>query len=128
MKKKTWSWWTLVLFSLLLSGCTTTITNITPRTEKRSKTGFYPFEVVLDSRQRTIKKETIKPYVLIGDRDYPMRRTPRLDNRWEALVEIPPDREFVNYRFKFNYEYNCFPHPEPGSKLSSPYQLHILDK
>lgn len=128
MKKKSWSFGTLLLSSLLLSGCTTTITNLTPSTQKRNPQGLYPFEVVFDTLQHSVRKESLQPFVIIGDQTYPMQPTPRVDNRWETLVPITANKEYVNYRFKFNYLYNCIPAPKPGSKLSTPYQLHVLDK
>jgi hypothetical protein len=128
MKKNFWSWGALCLSLLLLPGCTTTITNLTPKTAKRNVTGLYPFEVVLDTCQRSIRGSTLEPYVIIGDNSYPMQPTPQVDNRWETLVQIPAGKEFINYRFKFNYEYNSIPKAKRGSKLSAPYQLHLVDK
>jgi hypothetical protein len=118
----------LLLLPLLFTGCATTITNLTPGTQKRSPTGLYPFEVAIDSRQQSLRRETLTPYVLIGAQSYPMQPTMLLENRWETLVPIPGDKEFVNYQFKFDYEYNSIPHRRAGSKLSAPYQLRILDQ
>jgi hypothetical protein len=118
----------LLLSSLLFAGCTTTITNLTPSTEKRNANGLYPVEVELDTRDRGIRQDTLKPYVLVGTRSYPMRPTLMLKNRWETLVPVPADQEYVNYRFKFNYDRRSIPKPHPGSKLSQDFQLQILDK
>jgi hypothetical protein len=128
MKKNSWPVWLLLLSSLLISGCTTTITNLTPSTQKRNANGLYPFEVVLDTRENSLRQQTLKPFVLIGTQAYAMQRAPMLSNRWETLVPIPANKEFINYRYKFNYEYNCIPRPKPGSKLSPPYQLQVLDR
>lgn len=118
----------LLGLSLLLCGCSTTITNLTPSQQPRNATGLYPFEVLFNSDQKTIRKETIKPYVVIGLEATPMQPAPVLRNRWETLVQIPPDKKFVNYRFKFDYEYSAIPQRRAGSVLSAPYQLEILDK
>jgi hypothetical protein len=128
MKKKTWSLWPLLISSLLLSGCGTTITNLTPSTLKRNQNGLYPFEVEFDTTQRTIRSQTLQPYVLIGAQAYPMQPAPMLKNRWETLIPVPGNKDYVSYRFKFNYEYNSIPHPHRGSKLSSPYQVRIVDR
>ena len=127
MKKNSWPLWLLLLTPLLLSGCSTT-TNLTAETQKRHPNGLYSFEVALDSNLRTIRSSTLQPYVIIGSQAYPMQPTPLVKDRWETLVPIPADKEFVNYRFKFNYEYESIPHPKRSSKLSPPYQIHILDR
>jgi len=128
MKKKLSSFGPLLLSSLLFVGCTTTITNLTPSTQKRSPNALYPLEVELDTRDHSIKRETIKPYVLVGSQSYLMQPTLGLKNRWETLVPIPADKEYVSYRFKFNYDTRSIPEPSPGSKLSQPFQLQVLDK
>ena len=127
-KKKLLSLGPLLLSSLLLAGCTTTITNLTPSTQRRNPNGLYPVEVALDTREYCIRKETLKPYVLVGSRIYPMQPTLMLKDRWETLVPVPANMEYVNYRFKFNYDLRSIPEPTPSSKLSRPFQLQILDK
>jgi hypothetical protein len=117
-----------LLSSLLLSGCTTTVTNLTPSTQKRNANGLYPFEVIFDTTEQCIRKETVAPYVLIGSQMYPMQPTMLLKNRWETLAPIPADREYVSYQYKFNYEYNAIPSRGRSSKLSPPFQLQILDR
>jgi hypothetical protein len=127
MKKNFRSMALLLLFPLILAGCATTVTNLTPTTQARKLNGLYPIEVAVDTRQQSLQQETITPYVLIGAQSYPMQQTMLLKNRWETLVPIPADREFVSYQFKFDYEYLGIPRRQKGSKLSAPYQLRILD-
>jgi hypothetical protein len=128
MKKNFWSFGPLVLSSLLLAGCSTTITNLTPSTLERSANGFYPFEVELDTALRGIRTKTLQPYVLIGSQSYLMQQNATLKQRWETLVPIPADKEYVSYQYKFNYDYNRVGSPEASSKLSAPYQVRIVDK
>ena len=118
----------LLLLPCLLAGCTTTITNLTPSRQVRNTTGLYPFEVAWESSQQSLRKESLKPYVVIGLESYPMQATPMIKNRWETLVPVLADKEIVNYHFKFDYEYNAIPVPRQNSKLSRPYQLQILEK
>lgn len=114
--------------ALLLTGCSTTqITNLTPSRMERQSTGLYAFEVALDTRQQSLRKETLQPYVLIGLREYPMQRAPMVRNRWETLIPIPPDESSVHYRYKFEYEYNAIPQRRTSSILSDPYRLDIID-
>ncbi len=121
-----WTPWFLAV--LVLSGCSTTITNLTPSKQPRNANGLYLFEVALESSQQTLRKETIKPYVIVGFDSYPMLPAPVLKNRWETLVPFPADKKYLNYRYKFDYDYNSFPQRGASSKLSSPYQLEIADK
>ena len=67
----------IYFFSLaLLLGCVqTTITNLTPHRMPRNKTGFYPVEMIWESNQTALRRETVEPVVLIGTNTYPMKRT-----------------------------------------------------
>ena len=119
----------LLLLALLLGGCSTTsITNLTPRQLPRNANGIYPFEVALDTNQQTLRQETIKPYVLVGTRAYPMQSALMLRNRWEALIPIPATNKFVSYRYKFDYNYNRFGDRGANSRLSQQYQVEITEK
>jgi len=119
----------LLLLALFLAGCaSTSITNLTPRQLLREANGLYPFEVALDTNQQTLKHDTVKPYVLVGSRVYPMQSALMLKNRWEALVPIPATNKFVSYRYKFDYNYNRFGERGADSRLSPQYQLEITEK
>ncbi|MEO5803371.1 MAG: hypothetical protein ABIR24_07550 [Verrucomicrobiota bacterium] len=117
----------LLLAPLLLTGCST-ITNLTPGHQPRNTTGLYPVEAAWDSRQQSIRPQSIKPSVMVGHESYPMRKTPLMKNRWETLVPIPADKNAINYQFKFDFEYNAIPQPRPDSILSREYKLEIMDK
>jgi hypothetical protein len=128
MKKNFRSIGPLLLSSWLLAGCSTTITNLTPSTQPASPTRLYPFEAIIDIHQHAIRRDSLQPYVLIEGQAYPMRREPKLKDRWETLVPIPPNREFVDYQYKVNYKCSALGGPNPGSKLSPPYQVQIVEK
>ncbi len=117
--------WALAL--LLVTGCTSTrITNLTPNQAPRSPDGLYSFEARWDSNQRAIRPDSFAPFVVVGMKFYPMQRTALTTNRWEALVPLPDDRRFVNYQFKFNYQYNSFPRPRSDSRATQTYQIEIV--
>jgi hypothetical protein len=119
----------LALFCALLTGCTTTsLTNLTPRQQPRNPNGLYPLEVMWQSEQATIVTNTIKGFVIVGTDAYPMQRSPMLPNRWETLLPVPADRDLVNYRYRFDYEYLQIPTRRPGNKWSDPFQLQIQDR
>src|SRR6476661_3560415 len=102
----------LAIGCLMLTACTTTLTNLTPRTLQRNANGLYPVEVMWDSRAADIKKDTIKGYVVVGENAYQLQRSPMLTNRWETLLPVPSDKGFINYRFKFDYMYLKIPAPQ----------------
>jgi hypothetical protein len=112
----------------LLTGCSTTITNLTPRQLPRSGNNLYPFEVALDTNQRSIVDDTVKASVLVGLETYPMQHTPMLKNRWDTLVPVPAGTNFVHYRYKFEYQYNAVPMRRASSLLSPMYTLEITEK
>jgi len=119
----------LLLGSLLLGGCaTSTVTNLTPSQLPRKANGQYLFEVEWTSRQKSLVRESIKPYVVIGLSQHPMRQTPMLTNRWETLVPIPGNQDLTPYRYKFDYNYLGFGMHKSDSKMSKPYQLRIADQ
>ncbi len=116
-----------LIAAILLTGCTTTITNLTPRHQTRNATGVYPVEIVFHSNMKAIKPETIRPYVQIGNDNYLMRKTPTVKNRWETLIPVPKDQSTVNYNVKVDFMYESVPDPKPNSALSPAYQLRILE-
>jgi len=82
-------------------------------------------EIEFRSNMQALKKETLKPYLQVGENSYPMRRTPRMENRWETLLPIPASTNRADYRVKVDFEYNAIPVAKPDSVLSPPYQLQI---
>jgi len=122
------SLWQFLAVACLAAGCSSTITNLTPKTQARNPAGLYPVEVRWDSNQRSIRKESVKPYVIIGFESYPMQRTALTTNRWETLVLVPTNAHFVNYRFKFDYLCDGIPVARPDSRLSPAFQMEVVDK
>jgi hypothetical protein len=122
----------LLTLALVLAGCVTTqttITSLTPKREYRNDTGLYSLEAALNSRQQTLRWDTIKASVMVGNEFYPMRMTSLMTNRWETLVPIPPGSSALTYRFKFDFDYTAFGGPPKGdSKLSPVYKLQIMDR
>ncbi|RME95814.1 MAG: hypothetical protein D6766_02255 [Verrucomicrobia bacterium] len=113
----------------LLCGCISNrIVNLTPRQMPRSPDNLYRIEAAWESNEQALRPETLQGYVVVDRQFHPMERTPNTVNRWEALVPVPPDQRFLNYRFKFNYMINTIPVPRPDSKLSPVYQLEIIDQ
>ena len=118
----------LLLLPLLIAGCaTSTITNLTPSRLPRKANGQYPFSVQFETRQQSLIRDSLKPYVVIGLNQYPMQQTPMLTNRWETLAPVPANQDLVNYRYKFDYEYRGFGVHRADSKMSKPYQLRITN-
>jgi hypothetical protein len=118
-----------VLFlPLLLAGCAAQFTNLTPQQQVRNTNHVYSVEVALATRQQTLRWESIRPQILVGAESYPMRRTLLMTNRWEGLVPVPLGTTSVNYRYKFDYEYNAMGKPKSGGFLSREYTLRILEQ
>lgn len=115
---------------MLLAGCgtTSTVTLLSPRTQTRNAEGLYPVEIEFRSNKQALKKETLKPYLQVGENNYPMRRTPRMEHRWETLLPVPASANRADYRVKVDFEYNAIPVAKPDSVLSAPYQLQIREK
>jgi len=113
---------------LLAAGCTSTrITNMTPRQATRTPDGLVTFEARWDSSQRAIREDSFTPFVVVGTEFHPMQRTALTSNRWEALVPVPTNGNFVNYHFKFDYQVQGFGRQLPDSRVTRTYQLEMLD-
>ena len=118
----------LLSLSLLLAGCATQLTNLTPQQQVRNAEHLYPVEVSFNSNQQTVRWKSIQPKVVVGTEFYDMRPTPVLTNRWEGLVPVPPGTSIIHYRYKFDFEYNRMGTPGRDSALSPEYTLRILDQ
>jgi len=112
---------------LLLTGCASTFTNLTPLEQPRNANNLYSVEVAFNSQQQSLRWDSIHPYVLANGQLYDMRLTPLMTNRWEGFVPVPPGADGVTYRYKFDYLYNDFGQPpKPTSAVSPAYKLTIL--
>ena len=47
--------------SLLLAGCATQLTNLTPQQQVRNANNLYPVEVAFNTRQQTVRWQSIQP-------------------------------------------------------------------
>lgn len=118
----------MVLPVLLLTGCAGTFSRLTPAMQPRNANNLYPVEVAFNSKQQSLRWDSIQPYVLVAGQLYPMRPEPMMKNRWEGLVPVPPSASSVDYRFKFDYLYNSFgKDPQPNSVFSPTYKLTIVE-
>ena len=114
---------------LLLTGCASTFTRLTPLQQPRNPNNLYPVEVAFNSQQQSLRWESIQPYVLVNGELYPLRQVPLVKNRWEGFVPVPQGVNSVDYRFKFDYKYNAVgSKPKPSSAYSATYRLTIIDQ
>ena len=111
-----------------LTGCTGTLTNLTPGYQTRRADGLYPVSVAFETRQQSLRWKSIKPSVLVGNNSYPMRPTPLMTNRWETLLQIPADTTAIQYRYKLEWQYNAIPVPQNDSQMTKPQTLRIIDR
>ena len=119
----------VLLAPLLLAGCATTFTNLSPQHQVRNGNHLYPVEVAFNSRQQSLRWESIQPFVNVGTEFYEMRPTKLMTNRWEALVPVPAGKNSVHYRYKFEFKYNALGKPpQSDSAISPDYTLRILEK
>ena len=117
----------LLFAPLLLAGCTSTFTNLTPLHQTRNPLNQYPVEVAMSSRQQTLRWDTIHPQIVVGNDVYPMRPTTLMTNRWEGVLPVPAGTGLVHYRYKFDFNYNAMGKAKVDSALSPEYTLHIAE-
>ncbi len=114
---------------LLLVGCSTPFhaTNLSSTLQTRSTNNLYTVEVAVASRQQTLRWESIRPQIVVGNEYYSMRPVLMMTNRWEGLLPVPPGTSTVRYRYKFDFKYNALGAPRSDSFRSSEYTLKIVD-
>lgn len=116
----------VLILPLLVAGCSTTITNLTPQLQTRKADNLYPVAVALDSTQQTLLWETIRPRVVVDNTSYALQPTPFMTNRWEGLMPVPASEDTVRYQYQFDYDYNAMGGPKPANLLSPQYTLRIV--
>ena len=82
----------------------------------------------MDTRQGTLRWDSIEGSVLVGDNSYPMRPTLLMSNRWEGFVPVSAQTNEAYYRYKLEFLYNDFGGPKKDSALSEEFRLLILDE
>ena len=114
---------------LLLAGCASQFTRLSPLEQPRNQNNLYPVEVQFNSTQQSLRWDSLKPFVLVNGVLYDLQPVPMVQDRWEGYVRVPPGSDEVTYRFKFEYLYNSFgSQPKPGSAWSPQYKLKIIDQ
>src|SRR5215831_11086287 len=93
----------LAFLPLLMVGCVSTFTNLTPTQQLRTTNNLYTVEVALNSNQRSMRWDTIKPQIIVGSEVYKMHATPLMTNRWEGQLSVPASENSVKYHYKFDY-------------------------
>jgi hypothetical protein len=117
----------VLVVSLLLTGCASQLTNLTPTQQTRNASNLYPVEVAFNSRQQTVRWNSIQPKIMVGNETYEMRPTPLMTNRWEGLIPVPSGTSLVHYHYRFDFQYNRMGKPGSDTALSKEYSLRILE-
>jgi len=113
---------------LLLAGCATQFTNLTPLQQARTTNNLYTVEVAFDSTQQTIRWDSIQPKIVVDSQAYDMRPTKLMTNRWEGVIPVRPEASSVHYRYKFDFKYNRMGKPGNDSALSHEYTLKVTEQ
>jgi hypothetical protein len=118
----------LLLAPCLLAGCSSTFTNLTAQHQVRNPNNLYPVEVALNTRQQSLRWDTIRAFVVVEEQPYEMRQTLLMKNRWEGLVPVPQGSNSVYYHYKFDFQSDGLGKPKADSDASPEYRLLILEK
>jgi hypothetical protein len=60
-----------------------------------------------------------------GGDTFPMQAVPLVDDRWQAYIPVPSDKDMVLYHFKFDFRENAIGGTRPNSMMSRDFELHI---
>ncbi len=117
-----------LLLPLLIAGCATDITNLTPRQQTRNQNNLYPVEVAFVSKQQNIRWDSVKPTVIVDGQPFQMKPTLLMTNRWEGLVPAPMGASAVKYHYRVDFNVNGFGKVSAENAISQDYTLKILDQ
>lgn len=117
-----------LLFPLLLAGCASDITNLTPQLQSRNANNLYPVEVAFTSHQQNIRWDSVKPSVIVNGQSFEMRPTMMMTNRWEGLVPVPPGTDSVKYHYRVDFNVNGFGKMSAENAISPDFMLKISDQ
>jgi hypothetical protein len=116
----------LLMLSALLTGCTTSITNLAPSHYQREPSGYYRVEAEWSTRREVVRPDSFKPLVVVnGVETYPMQRVPLVADRWQAYIPVPANQDMILYHYKFDFLDDAFGGPRPNSIMSRDYELHV---
>jgi hypothetical protein len=119
----------ILFVAALLTGCASTFTNLSAQRQVRNPSNLYPVGVKFDSKQQSLRWESIKPSVIVGREQFPLRQTKLMSNRWEGLIPVPANAGEISYFYKFDYQYNDFGKPPSTESASSAnFTLKILER
>jgi hypothetical protein len=116
----------LLLLPVLLAGCSSTITNLTPSRYDRDPAGLYRVELEWRSNREAIRGDSLKAMAVVDFNTYPMRPVPLVEGRWEGFIPVPATQDLIHYHYKFDFMVNSVSQPEPDSMLSADYSLKIV--
>jgi hypothetical protein len=115
--------------ALMLTGCASIFTRLSPLEQPRNPNNLYPVEVQFNSQDQSMRWDSLKPYVLVQGQLYPLHAVPMVPNRWEGFVPVSQSSDETEFRFKFDYLYNAFnPEPKQASATSPLYKLKIVNQ
>jgi hypothetical protein len=117
----------LSLSLLLLAGCATQITNLTPLQQLRDTNNLYRVEAAFNTRQQTVRWQSMQPKIIVGKESYDMHTSPFMTNRWEGLIPVPPGVNSVRYHYRFDFSFNRMGEAGKDNAISQEYTLRILD-
>lgn len=89
---------------LLLAGCDVKIINRTPATFSENPSGVYTITAEVQVKSGVVKKETLKPSIVIDGNIFPMTKSDLGPNLWEYDYKLPAGRADGAYYFIATYD------------------------
>jgi hypothetical protein len=94
--------------------------------QPRAASNLYPVEVMFNSTDQSLRRDSVKGYVEVNGQLYALQPEPLVQNRWEGFMPATPGNNEIEFRFKFTYLYNAMgSQPKSGSATSPTYKLRV---
>ena len=114
--------------TLLLTGCSLTITNLTPDTVPANPSQIYTITARFEPKANAIIATSIQPRIIIDGQSYKMSKATAGTDLWEFEYQLPASRPNARYYFIANYDVRSGDGSSPQEQTSELQTLNIAGR
>lgn len=114
--------------SLLLCGCKTTFTNLTPQQVPQNPSGIYTLSFAAKIGESDVAKDSIEGFITIDGERHPMRETSPGSRVFEYEYAIPQNRQHATYFYEMQYKVNVHDSERERYAVSEYQNLQLTNR
>jgi hypothetical protein len=114
----------------LLSGCRTTIDNLTPSQIPRNSSNIYTMTMLvhIPNRDRYAAQQNLRPFIVIDGKRQLMKRSEPGQNIFAYDYRLSDQRNEVNYYYELEYDDNSTTKPVTKIEQSQLFKFQVSDR